>query len=183
MALGFKGAYDDVIPNDGISYDINALSTIPHHVAFDDVGAIYIGVRNAVRQDAWIVCVVYYIVSNDVAPGTVFDLNAIPLAATRIVYPVLLNDGVRDCTSGVVAANIHTFSGAGGIVDMVSSDDYRIHGATEVYAYVDIVNLVFFNSNVMRPTAHVDPVAVTSNLQMLNRHISRTLDIDRILRC
>lgn len=68
MALGLKGAYNDVVAHDGIGYDIDALPTIPHHVAFNNVRAIYVGIRNAVRQDAWIICVVYYIVSNDVAP-------------------------------------------------------------------------------------------------------------------
>jgi hypothetical protein len=107
-----------VVANDRFSLNLhNAVQTAVTNIEFDHI--LWLAAR-AVNGDTRINALVHPVLSDQISPGTLFNLNAISLTSTAVVNMIQSNDALAHNHVAVVSPEIHSCCGPISIVDCVA---------------------------------------------------------------
>ena len=107
-----------IVADDRFSlYLHHAIEAAVADIAFDHILPL---AARAVDGDTGIVAIVDRVLSDQVAPRTLLDLDAISLASTTVVNVIHRYDALAHDHVAIIAAKIHPFGGTISIVNSIS---------------------------------------------------------------
>ena len=174
---------EHIVAHDRFALDLHGMvGAAVAKVAFDNVHWLASG---AIDGDAGIVRVMHMVLGDEVSPGALLDLDAIPLVTTTIMDVVQCDDALAHDVSAVVPAEIHAFGVTSTIMNVITCKMKAVGIGTvrTETNFTCVMDMTLIDPN-LAATPEPDPMATARDLDAAQTQVTHQVtlpDIDDVL--